>query len=93
MKFIHFVGIGGIGLSALARYLQKEGFRVSGSDIKETKITKKLQNEGIEVSIPHDAKNIKEQDLIIYTAVAKDNNPELVESRKKGILTLSRKDA
>jgi len=93
MKFIHFVGIGGIGLSALARYLQKEGFAVSGSDIKETKITKKLREEGIKVSIPHDAKNIKNQDLIVYTAVAKDDNVELVESRKRNILTLSRKDA
>jgi len=93
MKFIHFVGIGGIGLSALARYLQKEGFAVSGSDIKETKITKKLRLEGIEVNIPHDAKNIKNQDLVIYTAVAKDDNVELVESRKRNILTLSRKDA
>ncbi len=93
MKFIHFVGIGGIGLSGLARYLQKEGFVVSGSDIKETKITKKLRGEGITVSIPHDAKNIKNQDLIIYTSVAKDDNVELVESRKRNILTLSRKDA
>ena len=93
MKHIHFVGIGGIGLSALARYLKKEGFSVSGSDIKETKITKKLREEGIEVSVPHEAKNIKNQDLVIYTAVAKDDNVELVEARKRGILTLSRKDA
>ncbi len=93
MKYIHFVGIGGIGLSALARYLKKEGFRVSGSDIKDTKITKKLREEGIEVSVPHDAKNIQNQDLVIFTAVAKDDNSELIESRRKGILTLSRKDA
>ncbi len=93
MKYIHFVGIGGIGLSALARYLKREGFSVSGSDIKETKITKKLREEGIKVSVPHEAKNIKKQDLVIYTAVAKDDNPELVKARKRGILTLSRKDA
>jgi len=93
VKYIHFVGIGGIGLSALARYLKKEGFRVSGSDIKDTKITKKLREEGIEVSVPHDAKNIQNQDLVIFTAVAKDDNSELIESRRKGILTLSRKDA
>ena len=93
MKYIHFVGIGGIGLSALARYLQKEGFIVSGSDIRDTKITKKLTKEGIKVSVPHDAKNINNQDLVIYTAVAKDDNVELVEARKRGILTLSRKDA
>ena len=93
MKSIHFVGIGGIGLSALARYLKKEGFSVSGSDIKESLITKKLKEEGIEVGVPHDSKNIKDQDLVIYSAVIKDDNVELKEARRKGIITLSRKDA
>lgn len=93
MKSIHFVGIGGIGLSALARYLKKQGFSVSGSDIKETKITKRLISEGIIVSIPHAAQNIKEQDLVIYSAAVKDENVELVESRRRGIMTLSRKDS
>ncbi|WP_458700984.1 UDP-N-acetylmuramate--L-alanine ligase [Sulfurospirillum sp. 1307] len=93
MKSIHFVGIGGIGLSALARYLKKEGYSVSGSDIKETKITKKLQEEGIEVCVPHCKENIKNQDLVIYSAIIKDDNIELVEARKKGIITLSRKEA
>jgi UDP-N-acetylmuramate--alanine ligase len=93
MKFIHFVGIGGIGLSALARYLKKQGFEISGSDIKETKITKCLREEGIEVCIPHSEKNITNQDLVIYSAAIKDDNVELLEARKKGIVTLSRKDA
>ncbi len=93
MKYIHFVGIGGIGLSALARYLKKEGFVVSGSDIKETKITRKLEIEDIKVSVPHNSKNIDKQDLVIYSAVVKDDNAELQEARKRGILTLSRKDA
>lgn len=93
MKTIHFVGIGGIGLSALARYLQKEGYSVSGSDIKETKITQALRAEGIAVGVPHAAKYIKDQDIVIYSAAIKDDNVELVESRKRGILTLSRKEA
>jgi UDP-N-acetylmuramate--alanine ligase len=93
MKSIHFVGIGGIGLSALARYLKKEGFLVSGSDIKETKTTQCLRNEGIQVDVPHAKENIKGQDFVIYSAVIKDNNVELQEARKKGIMTLSRKEA
>ncbi len=93
MKSVHFIGIGGIGLSALARYLKKEGFNVSGSDIKESLITKKLKEEGIKVAVPHEGKNIKDQDLVIYSAVIKDDNVELQEARKKGIITLSRKDA
>jgi UDP-N-acetylmuramate--alanine ligase len=93
MKSIHFVGIGGIGLSALARYLKKQNFDVSGSDIKETKITKCLKTEGIEVCVPHCTENIKDQDLVIYSAAVKDDNVELIEARKRGIMTLSRKDA
>jgi len=93
MKSIHFVGIGGIGLSALARYLKKENYTISGSDIRETKITRCLVNEGIEVCVPHSAKSIKNQDLVIYSAAVKDDNVELVEARKRGIVTLSRKNA
>lgn len=93
MKSIHFIGIGGIGLSALARYLKKQGFKVSGSDIKETKITKCLVSEGIVVSVPHNEENIKNHDIVVYSAAIKDGNIELVTSRKKGIITLSRKEA
>lgn len=93
MKSIHFVGIGGIGLSALARYLKKENYVVSGSDMKKTKITDKLEKEDIEICIPHCKTCIKNQDIVIYSAAVKDDNVELVEARRKGIVTLSRKDA
>jgi len=89
---IHFVGIGGIGLSGLARYMQKNGHSVSGSDIAETKLTKALRNDGIEVNIPHSKENIKDQDLVVHTAVAKPDNPELLEAKRKGIKTLSRRE-
>jgi len=71
---VHFIGIGGIGLSALARFLQYRGYKVSGSDIKETPITKELQNEGIDVNIPQTADAIKGQDLIIYSAAVLNDN-------------------
>jgi UDP-N-acetylmuramate--alanine ligase len=90
---IHFIGIGGIGLSALARFLKFRGFSITGSDIKESPITKTLRDEGIEVSIPHNAKNITDQDIVIYSAVIKDDNPEMIEARKKGMLVFSRKEA
>ncbi len=93
MKSIHFVGIGGIGLSALARYLKKENYTVSGSDIRETRITRCLVKEGLEVSVPHSSTNIKNQDLVIYSAAVKDDNVELIEARRRGVVTLSRKDA
>ena len=93
MKSIHFVGIGGIGLSALARYLKKEGYTISGSDMRDTKITQALVKEGIDVCIPHCPEMIKEQDIVVYSAAVKDTNVELVEARKRGIMTLSRKEA
>lgn len=91
---VHFIGIGGIGLSALARFLNHDGHEVCGSDMKSSPITKELENEGIKVSCPQDAKNIKEDlDLVIYSAAVTDENPELIEARLKQIRTLSRKEA
>lgn len=89
---LHFIGIGGIGLSGLARYMHKNGHIVSGSDIYNTKLTHSLQKEGIKVNIPHSKSNIKDQDLVIYTAVAKEDNIEIVEAKKKGIKTVSRRE-
>jgi len=90
---IHFIGIGGIGLSAIARYLKKKGFDIQGSDIKHTSLTKKLQNEGIKVFIPQKEKNISDDiEKIVYTAVAKENNPERLAANKKGIKTYSRRE-
>ena len=93
MKKVHFVGIGGIGLSALARYLKQEGYVISGSDIKATKITHSLEDEGMSVVIPHSETCITDQDLVVYSAVIKDDNIELIKAREKGIRVLSRKEA
>jgi len=90
---IHFVGIGGIGLSAIARLLKSYGHEISGSDIANTTLTKKLQEEGIKVTVPHSKDAINNQDLVIFTAVAKKNNPELIEAKKRGIKTISRREA
>lgn len=90
---IHFIGIGGIGLSAIARYLKKLGHVISGSDMSSTSLTKYLEKEGIEINIPHNKEAIKSQDLVIYSAVIKDDNAELKEAREQGIKCLSRKEA
>ena len=93
MKKIHFIGIGGIGLSALARFLKKEGYEISGSDMRESAITKALKKEGIKVSVPHTNKAIIDQDLVICSAVIKDTNVEVIEAKKRGIKIESRKEA
>ena len=91
---VHFIGIGGIGLSALARFLNFDGHSVSGSDMKSSSITKEVEKEGIKVSCPQEAKNISDDlDLVIYSAAVTDENPELIEARLKQIRTLSRKEA
>lgn len=91
---VHFIGIGGIGLSALARFLKNDGHEVCGSDIKSSPITKDLENEGIKVFCPQDAKNISDDlDIVIYSAAVTDENPELIEARLKQIRTISRKEA
>ena len=90
---IHFIGIGGIGLSALARFLNNSGHNISGSDIKSTVITKQLSNENININIPHNKDAIKHQDIVIYSAAILENNDELTEARHQNIKVMSRKEA
>jgi UDP-N-acetylmuramate--alanine ligase len=90
---VHFIGIGGIGLSALARFLQYRGYVVSGSDVKSTPITQELEKEGIKVTIPQSEDAIQGQDLIIYSAAVQNHNVEIQEAKKQELLLLPRKDA
>ena len=90
---VHFVGIGGIGLSAIARFLNAKGHEVTGSDVKKTKIIEDLEALGIKINVPHSREAIKEQDLVIYSAAVKHNNPELKQARHKGISVITRLEA
>lgn len=90
---MHFVGIGGIGISGLARYLHAQGVEVSGSDIAEGCQTKYLRSLGVSVSIPHNRANVTNPNLLVHSAIIKDDNIELLEARAKNIPILSRKDA
>ena len=92
-KKVHFIGIGGIGISAIARFLHEKGFIISGSDIKESPTTRELAAQGIGVITPHSKAAIKDQDFVIYSAAIKSDNIELVEARSKGLHCLSRKEA
>ena len=90
---IHFIGIGGIGISGLAQYMYFQGHEVSGSDISESVITKKLRSLGIKVSVPHTKEAITNQDLIIHSAIIRPDNPEVVAAKEKGIEVLARREA
>ena len=93
MKKIHFIGIGGIGISALARLMSHEGHTVSGSDIAETPMITKLRGEGIAINVPHDKSVIGDQDLVIHSAIIGDENEEVVEARRLKIPVLHRKES
>ncbi len=91
---IHFIGIGGIGLSALAKFLAKQGYEISGSDIAQSEITDDLAlNYGIKINIPHHADAVEGADLVIHSAVVKPNNVEYKRAKELGIEVISRKEA
>ncbi|MBE5930654.1 MAG: UDP-N-acetylmuramate--L-alanine ligase [Lachnospiraceae bacterium] len=90
---VHFIGIGGISMSALAELLHKQGFSVSGSDLKETPLTKHLESLGITVSYTQQASNITEEcSVVIYTAAVHADNPEMVRAAELSLPILERKD-
>ena len=89
-KKIHFIGIGGISMSGLAEILIKNGYTVSGSDMKSSHITNKLKEEGAEIYIGHDGDNIKDVDLVVYTAAISFENPEYIKSKELNIPLMDR---
>ncbi|MDQ7085522.1 MAG: UDP-N-acetylmuramate--L-alanine ligase [Sulfurovum sp.] len=91
---IHFIGIGGIGLSALAKFLVNDGHKISGSDIKQSEITDDLAtNFSAKITIPHHEDAVEGVDRVIYSAAVRPNNPEYIRAKALGIELLSRKDA
>lgn len=84
-KNIHCIGIGGIGLSAIAEILVSRGYHVSGSDMKQSEITDNLAKHGVEIFIGHRAENVENADLIVYSAAIAEENPEIIRAREKNI--------
>lgn len=91
-KKVHMVGIGGVSMSGIAEILINFGFSVTGSNNVETETTKKLERAGIKVSIGHNAENITDQDVVVYSAAIKQDNPELVTAKIKDIPIIERAD-
>lgn len=91
IKRIHFVGIGGIGMSAIAEILINQGFEVSGSDMSSSENTEYLSKIGCKVFIGHSAENIQGAEVVVYSSAVKPmNNPETVEATEKNIPVLRR---
>jgi len=89
-KHIHCVGIGGVGLSAIADVLLAQGYQVSGSDMKENEHTARLLSKGAVIHIGHAAENVLGADLVVYSAAVSPENPELVLAREKGAALATR---
>jgi len=89
-KRIHFVGIGGIGMSGIAEVLLNLGFDVSGSDLRESDITDGLQERGATIFIGHEAKNVQDTDVVVYSSAVTATNPELVEAKAHAVPTIPR---
>lgn len=90
IKKIHFIGIGGSGMCPLAEILHSEGFVLTGSDCNESDTLERIRSYSIPVFMGHKAENITDQELVVYTAAVKADNPELIEAKSKGITCIER---
>ena len=81
-KKIHFIGIGGISMSGIAKIVKSLGGIISGSDIQESQITEKLSQDGMNIKIGHHPEMIKDADIIVYTAAIHEDDPERIETKK-----------
>jgi len=90
IKKIHFVGIGGIGMSGIAELLLNQGYRVSGSDLKESDTTRRLAALGGEIAIGHRAENVTGSDVVVTSTAVRANNPEVVEAQRQHVAVIPR---
>ncbi|MFQ6077697.1 MAG: Mur ligase domain-containing protein, partial [Thermodesulfobacteriota bacterium] len=87
---IHFIGIGGIGMSGIAEVLLNLGYEVSGSDIRQTEITRRLEQLGARVSYQHRGKNIEGSEVVVVSSAIKEGNPEIEAADEKLIPVIPR---
>ena len=89
-EIIHFIGIGGIGMSGLSLIMKSKGFKIQGSDILNNKNIERLKKEKIRVFFGHSKQNLKDATIVVVSSAIKNNNPELIEARRKKIPVIKR---
>ena len=89
-EIIHFIGIGGIGMSGLSLIMKGKGFKVQGSDIASNKNIERLKKEKIKIFIGHKKQHIKNATIVVISSAIKKNNPELIEAKKKNLPIIKR---
>lgn len=92
IKKLHFVGIGGVGMSAIAEVMLDKGFEISGSDLSESAVVKQLRSKGAIIYKGHDAKNVEGKDALVLSSAIHQDNPELVAAKNQGIKLFHRSD-
>lgn len=90
IKKIHFVGIGGIGMSGIAELLLNQGYLVSGSDLRDSDAVRRLVDLGGEIKIGHQAENIEDVDVVVTSTAVKADNPEVVEAQRQHVAVIPR---
>ena len=90
VRHIHFVGVGGVGMSGLAEILRSLDFDVSGSDLKSSSTTARLQGIGVRIDVGHRAENVAGADVVVYTSAVGEQNPEIAEARALGTPVITR---
>ncbi len=91
-KNYHFIAVGGIGMSGLAKYLLESGCKVSGSDICESKYITKLKDMGADIHIGHNEENLPQDSIVVVSSAIRENNPELLKAKREGMQILHRSD-
>jgi UDP-N-acetylmuramate--alanine ligase len=90
VKNVHFVGIGGVGMSGIAEILLALGFGVSGSDLKDSAVTRRLQELGARVWIGHSRDHLDIADVVVFSSAVADDNPEIISAKERGIPVIQR---
>jgi UDP-N-acetylmuramate--alanine ligase len=90
IQHIHFVGIGGIGMSGIAEVLFNLGYHISGSDVKETEVTRRLRSLGCEISYGHRKENLKEADVVVISSAVRQGNPEVEAAEERLVPVIPR---
>lgn len=85
MVYAHFIGIGGAGMSGIAKVLHDRGVSVTGSDLKDSRYSRLLRDSGVPVAIGHEVSNLGEPEVVVVSSAIPETNPELAEARRRGI--------
>ena len=89
-EVIHFVGIGGIGMSGLSMIMKGKGFKIQGSDLNFNKNIERLKKEKIKIFIGHKKQNLKNATIVVVSSAIKKNNPEIIEAKRKNLPIFTR---